>query len=155
VRSTFRSVAHPDGRPARVVYAQWIVAPLGACTLPIMIGATASALEGNPVWGYLVWGFPVALIAASIWTHFSLATTPAELHLRAGQCAVQSVYDVLYDRPLRWSTLYDVRVSTDLLEISVGWTTRVCRRTEWPEFSRLREASRQAVGSQLSSSPAP
>ncbi len=137
-----------------MVYAQWIVGPLGTCTVPIMIGATASALEGNPVWGYLVWGFPVALLAASIWTHFALATTPAELHLRSGQCAVQTVYDVLYDRPLRWSNLYDVRVSSDRIEISVGWTTRLCRREDWPEFSQLRDASNRAVQPPLPSSSA-
>jgi hypothetical protein len=154
VRSTFYSVDHPNGMPAGMVYAQWIVTPLGACTLPIMIGATASALEGNPIWGYLVWGFPAALVAATLWSHFALVTTPAELHLRSGQCAIRSVADVLRDRPLRWSNLYDVSVSTDRIEISLGWTTRLCRREDWPEFAELRDASNQAVQAHLSSSPA-
>ena len=109
-----------------------------------MVGATASALQGNPVLGYLIWGVPVALLVATLWTHFRLSTTPAELHLRSGQVALRSIQDVLLNRSLNWLPLYNVRVSPDYTEISVRWNTRIFRRTEWPAYDRLRDAAKQA-----------
>jgi hypothetical protein len=109
-----------------------------------MIGATASALQGHPVWGYLVWGLPLALVVASTWTQFTLSRTTAELHLRTGQCAVRSVHDVLSNRALDWQELYGVQESAVDVELSFGWTTLVCRREEWPEFAALKEAATRA-----------
>lgn len=109
-----------------------------------MIGATAAALQGHPVWGYLVWGLPSAILVATLWTQFTLSTTPAELHLRPGQVAVRSIYDVLRNRPENWNPLYNVEVSHAYLEISVGWNTHVFRRTDWPKYERLRTVAQQA-----------
>lgn len=111
---------------------------------PLMIGATAAALQGHPVLGYLIWGFPSAIIIASLWTHFRLSSTPAELHLRSGKVATRSIQDVLLDRPVQWHPLHNVRVSTEYTEVSVGWATQVCRRAEWPEYDKLRETAQQA-----------
>lgn len=145
--ATFRSVHHPADRPKGLVYARQLAGPIGACTLPIMIGATATALLGQQIWGYLVWGLPAALGVASIWTQFALSNTVAELHLRAGKCAVRSVHDVLYDRSLTWHPLYNVKGSPGEIELSVGWTARVCSQQDWPEFPELRSAAQQALHS--------
>lgn len=110
-----------------------------------MIGAAATALQGNPIWGYLIWGLPAALGLASIWTQFMLATTTAELHLRAGKCATRSVHDVIHDRALKWHPLYNVKEAPRKIELSVGWTARVCSQRDWPRFEELRSTAQQAL----------
>lgn len=143
MQTVFKSRHHPGGRSQGFVYTKALVRPLGACTAPLMLGATASALQGQPVWGYLVWGFPAALVVAFLWTHFRLSSTSAELHLRPGQAAVQSIKDVVGDRSPSWYPLHNVRETPQYTEISVGWTTYVCRRRDWPQYERLREKARQ------------
>lgn len=140
----FKSRFHPEDRPRGLVYTQALVKPLGACVAPLMIGATAAALQGHRVWGYLVWGLPSALVVASLWTHFRLSTLPAEIHIRAGQVAVRSVGDVLRARALDWHPLHNVRTSAQEIEISVGWSTRICRRQNWAKYQQLRETAQQA-----------
>lgn len=144
VQTVFKSVHHPDGRPPGLVYTEALVKPIGACTSPLMIGATASALQGAPILGYLVWGVPAAFVVAMFWTHFRLSSTPAELHLRSGQVALQSVQDVILDRAPDWDPLYNVRVSAEYLEISVRWNTQMFRRREWPNYDHLRDAAKEA-----------
>jgi hypothetical protein len=118
-----------------------------------MIGATAAALQGHPVWAYLVWGFPAALFVASVWTQFTLSTTPAEVHFKPGQCAVLSILEVLRDVPPDYHPLYNVRVTPWQTELALGWNTQVCTRTDWPQYSELREAAQQAVNSTREPAP--
>lgn len=148
--TSFQSRHHPGARPAAAVYAERLIGPLGACTLPIMIGATVAALEGQSVWPFLVWGFPLALGVASIWTQFALSRTIAAVSLRDGKCAVESIRDVLHDSPRDWEPLYDVRETSGSVELFLEWTTYVCRRPDWPEFSDLRRRARRATGSRAS-----
>lgn len=119
-----------------------------------MIGATAAALQGQPVWQFLVWGLPSALVVASLWTRFMMAATPAELHFRAGQAAIQSIHDVLENRSPSWAPLYNVRVTPGSTEISFGWDTIIVRRRNWPNYNDLRDAAQQALRSQRVSSVA-
>lgn len=134
------------------MYTERLIGPLGACTLPVMIGATVAALEGQSTWPFLVWGFPLALTVASVWTQFALSRTIAAVHLREGECAVESVREVLQDGPREWENLYDVQESGGSVELFLEWTTYVCRRPDWPEFAALRRAARQATGPQASRS---
>lgn len=150
VTTSFESRHHPGSRPRASVYAERLIGPLGACTLPIMIGATVAALEGQSVWPFLVWGFPLALGLASIWTQFALSRTVAAVHLRDGKCAVESVRDVLRRQPRDWEPLYDVRETGGSVELLLGWTTYECRRPDWPEFSELRRSARRATGTRAS-----
>ncbi|MFB6248601.1 MAG: hypothetical protein ABEL97_08535, partial [Salinibacter sp.] len=146
VTTSFQSRHHPGPRPRASVYAERLIGPLGTCTLPVMIGATVTALEGQSTWPFLVWGFPLALATASIWTQFALSRTVAAVHLREGECAVESVHEVLQDGPRQWESLYDVRETGGSIELFLEWTTYVCRRPDWPEFADLRRAARQATG---------
>jgi len=141
----FESTHHPGEASSPLVYARRLAGPLGTCTVPVMIGATVAALQGQSVWMYTVWGLPMALAIASAWTRFALSSTPAELHLRAGQCAIRSVLDVLRDRPPDWHVLYGIEESATEMTFLLGWSTQVCRRREWPRFEELREASRHAT----------
>lgn len=120
-----------------------------------MIGATVAALQGHATWPYLVWGFPGALLLASVWTQFALSTTIAEVRFRDGECVVASVHDVLRDGPPQWESLYDVSEASGAVELYLGWTTHVLRREDWPDFAALRSAARRATGLSSDSQPSP
>lgn len=109
-----------------------------------MIGATTSALLEQPVWAYLVWGLPAAIGLATVWAHFSMARTTAEIRLRSGQAALRSVYDVLRDRPLDWEPIYNVRTTSWNTELSVGRSTHELMPKQWPEYESLSEAAKHA-----------
>jgi hypothetical protein len=151
----FESIHHPGDDPARLVYARRLTGPLGACTIPVMIGATVAVLQGQSVWMYTVWGLPMALGAASAWTRFTLSITPAELHLRGGECAIRSVLDVLRDRAPDWNVLYGVEESAAEVKLLLGWNARVLRNREWPQFETLRDASRQTIYAESDNGRAP
>lgn len=120
-----------------------------------MVVATASALQGKPVWGYLAWGLPAAILIATLWAQFMLSRTVAEVRLRPGQAAIRSVHDVLYDRSPDWYPLYNVRQTPWHVEMSVGWNTYEFGPRQWPEYEALRTAAREAFHSEASSSAHP
>ncbi len=151
----FRSIHHPAGSPWGIVYTRFLARPLGVCTVPLMIGATTSALLGQPIWAYLVWGLPSAIALATVWTHFTMARTIAEVGFRPGQAAFRSVYDVLLDRPLVWKPIFDVRTTSWHVELSAGRTTYELRQDRWPEFDALQDAARQSFQSETASSTSP
>jgi len=146
VTASFQSRHHPGSAPRGLVYARRLAGPLGACTLPLMIGATVAALLGEAVWPFLVWGLPAALLVATGWARFALSTTTASVHLREGKCAIESVHDVLRNRSRTWEPLYGIRESSGDIELYLEWTTYVLRPADWPEFASLRTAARQASG---------
>lgn len=124
------------------------------CTIPLMIGATTSALLGHRIWAYLVWGLPAALVLSTLWAHFSLARTLAEVNLRPGQAAFRSVYDVLRDRPRDWQPILDVRTTGWDTQLSVGRTTYTLQPDQWPRYGALQDTARQSFRpSDFSSSP--
>lgn len=142
--TTFKSVHHPGNTPWGLVYTQFLARPLGVCTVPLMIGATTSALLGQPVWAYLVWGLPSALTLATVWTHFSMSRTLAEVRFQSGHAALRSVSDVLRNRPLEWKPIFHVRTTSWHLELSVGRTTHEMSPASWPDYQALCEAARHA-----------
>lgn len=117
-----------------------------------MIGATTSALLSQPIWGYLVWGLPAALVLATVWTHFAMSRTIAEVTFQSGQAAFRSVYDVLLDRRLDWKPLFNVRTTSWHIELSVGRTTYMLQPDQWPNYDTLRDAARQSFRPEASSS---
>lgn len=150
----YQSTDHPGDTPAPAVYSRALARPIGACVAPVMVGAAAAALQGNPVWGYLLYGLPSAIAVATLWTQFWLMRTTAEIGLRSGQAAVQSVHDIMYGRSPDWQALHYVRVGRWEVELSVGWRTYTCRPENWPKYEELRSAAEQAFQSSHSSPPA-
>ena len=137
------------------MYTQALVKPIGACMAPLMIGATAAVLQEQEVWGYLVWGVPSALLLATLWTHFRLSSITAEIQIRPGQVAVRSIQDVLLGRPPDWSPLHNVKASPNEVELSVGWTTHICRRANWAHHKSLIDVARQAIQAERHSPSSP
>lgn len=142
--TTFQSTHHPGDTPWGIVYTRFLARPLAACTIPLMIGATTSALMGQPIWTYLVWGLPAAIGLATVWAHFSMSRTIAELVLRRGQAALRSVYDVLLGRPFEWKPIYKVRTTSWHTELSVGRTTYELQPGDWPDYDTLEEVAQQS-----------
>ena len=141
VPTTFQSTSHPGNAPWGIVYTRFLARPLAVCVIPLMIGATTSALLGKPIWAYLFWGLPFALLLATIWTYFTLDRTIAEVRVRSGQIALRSVYDVLRDRPPNWKPLFNVRTTSWHTELSVGRTTYMLHPNRWPNYEGLKEAA--------------
>lgn len=152
VATIFESTYHPGDTAWGVVYTRFLARPLGVCTVPLMIGATTSALLDQPIWFYLVWGLPAAIALATAWTHFSLSRTIAEIRFRSGQAAVRSVYDVLLERPPEWKPIFTVRTTSWHVELSVGRTTHELQADTWPDYDALQKAARQSFQSEVSSS---
>ena len=117
-----------------------------------MIGATTSALLGQPIWAYLVWGLPAAIALATVWTHFTLSRTIAEVGFRPGQAALRSVYDVLLNRPLNWKPIFNVRTTSWHVELSAGRTTYELHHDQWPNHDALSDAAVQAFQPETSPS---
>lgn len=140
----FTSVHHPDGMPAAVAYGRALVGPLGFCTLPVMIAATTAALQEASVWPFLMWGLPVALLVATLWTRFRLGTTPAEIHIRPREAAVRSVHDCLAAAPLDWQRIHQVRKKHTALIVTMGLDAYRLVYADWPDHPALLDALRAA-----------
>lgn len=152
--TTFKSTHHPGDAPWGLVYTRFLARPLSVCTIPLMIGATTSALLDQSVWGYLVWGLPIALGLATVWTHFSMSRTVAEVGFRSGQAALRSVHDVLRGRPYEWKPIFSVRATTMRVEISIGRTTYLLYPKQWPDYDALKDAARQSFRPESPAAPA-
>lgn len=150
--TVFESTDHPKGTPWGLVYTRFLARPLAVCTIPLMVGATTSALLKQPVWAYLVWGLPIALVLATLWTHFSLNRTLAEVSFRPGQAAVRSVGDVLSDQPRDWEPIFNVRTTSWSVEVALGRTTYVFGAERWPNFEALGDVARESFRPQASAS---
>lgn len=154
--AVFESTHHPGNTPAPLVYGQALLAPLAFFTLPVMIAATAAALQQHLLLPYLTWGLPTALVAATLWTRFRLGATPAEVRVRDHQAAVRSVHDCLGAAPDdHWQWIHEIRSGADALIVTMGFETYRFRYDEWPEHRALLDALRSArAGAASSSQPA-
>lgn len=151
----FESTHHPNDTPWGIVYTRFLARPLAVCTVPLMIGATTSALLSQPIWVYLVWGLPAAIALATVWTHFTMSRTIAEIGFRSGQARLRSVYDVLLDQPVGWKPIFKVRTTTWHVELSVGRTTYELQGDQWPDFDALQDVARKSFQPEGSPSVSP
>jgi hypothetical protein len=152
--AVFRSVHHPGDKPQALVYGRALGAPLIFCFLPVMISATAVALQQQPIAPFLTWGAPAAFGAAVIWTRYQLSATPAEIHVRDHEAAVRSVHDCLdASRSLHWEWIHEIRVGPDALIVTMGFETYRFPHGVWPNSQSLRDALRSAQSAGPSTSP--
>lgn len=156
IMAVFESIHHPGDTPAALVYGRALAAPLGFFTVPVMIAATAAALQQHLLLPFLTWGLPAALIAATLWTRFRLGATPAEVRVRDHQAAVRSVHDCLKTASDdHWQWIHEIRSGADALIVTMGFETYRFRYNVWPEHRALLDALRSArKGSSARSQPA-
>ena len=141
----FRSIHHPGDMPPPLVYGRALLAPLAFCLLPVMISATAAALQQQPIGPFLTWGPPAALGAAALWTRYQLSATPAEVHVRDHEAAVRSVQGCLMaNQPLHWEWIHEIRESSEGLIVTMGFETYRFPHASWADTRSLRDALRSA-----------
>jgi hypothetical protein len=140
----FRSVDHPGTTPPAFVYGRALVRPIGVCMLPVMIGALVAALQGYPALSYLLVGFPGAIAVATLWTHYRLRTTLAEVRVRPDAAALRTIRECARDEPPVWQRVLDLRTTRSTLEATIGRGTYTIRTARWPEHDALLEALRHA-----------
>lgn len=138
--ATFESVHHPGDRPASHLYVQALGTRVLAFMLPLMIGSATAILLGRDPLVVAIWGTPVAVGAAAMWTGFHLARTPARLDLRGDRVAIHSIWDVASGRRPALRPLLGTERTPEGLRVSAGWTVHHLRSRDWPRFDRLRRA---------------
>jgi len=121
--------------------------PLAACMMPVMIGALVAMLQGLPVLYFLYAGFPLAVLAAALWTIVQMRREPVELHIRDGAVSVRSLTAAAQPREnLRWYRLLDVRRRQDGIEITLGYEMYIFRKKLWPDLDELTGRLEQLLG---------
>ena len=140
----FHSTAHPAGASASLVWARALVLPLATAMLPVMIATLVAALEGLSLLPFLVFGFPGAIAAATLWTRYRLSLTLAEIHVRGGEAAVRTVTEVLRDRRLTWRSVFDLRKTKTTFIVAVGRTHYELDDADWPDVRALLNALQKA-----------
>lgn len=145
----FHSTAHPEGRPAALVYSRAMVGPLNVLLVPLMLFALAAVLLGQRIWPYFFWACVPALLLAWAWARFQLGRLPAEVNVRPaqGEAAVRSVHDVLHDRPPVWHRAARLRLEREALRVDLGDTSHRLLVSRWPQAEALSEALRRAARS--------
>ncbi len=140
----FRSRHQPGGAPPATVYGGYLIRTLGLCMIPLMLGATAAALQARPALPYLVWGFPPALLLALGWTHYRLRTLPAEIRVSGDRVSMFSVWDCLQGASSSGHhRVLDLKVSRTTLEVTIDRTPYTLARRDWPEAGPLLDALRR------------
>ncbi len=140
----FQSIFHPEEKSAVRVYGEALVAPLGACMLPLMIMATIQVLQNIDPLPHVAALAPIAILFAIMWTRFRLRSTSAELHTYPGMAALQSIDDVLQNRSLDWRPVFDVREAPDRLHVTMGHETHTLPDADWPGHDLLLDALRSS-----------
>lgn len=140
----FRSAHHPGATPAALVYGRALLGPLAFGAVPLMLAATAAALQQTSVLPFLVWGLPAALVLATLWTRFRLGAIPAEVRVRPHQIAVRSVHDCLRATAPHWQRIHGIRHNTTALIVTAGFDTYRFPYADWPDPTALLDALRAA-----------
>ena len=140
----FYSTAHPAGTPASLVWARALVRPLAAALVPVMLVTLAAALEGASLLPFLLGGFPVATVAAMLWTRYHLAQTVAEIHVREREAAVRTVAEVLGHGRLAWRPVLDLRKTKTTFVVALGRTQHEFDDADWPDVRHLLDALQRA-----------
>ncbi len=140
----FQSAAHPQDRPAALVYGRALAPPLGACLLPVMVVTAAAVLLGHAVLPELWAATGGAFVVAVAWARLRLRRTLAEVRVGAERAAVRSVHDVLRRQPFDWQPVLDLRVRDGVVAVAVGHEDFALRHADWPRREDLLSALQRA-----------
>ena len=118
--------------------------PLGACMIPVMLGAlTAMLMRTDPI-GWLYWGFPIALLVAAAWTVFQLLRRTVEVQVRGEAVRVLSAWEVAGRTETAWVSVLDVDRRSGELIVTLGHDTRRLEAEDWPDLGRVERALESA-----------
>ncbi|MBO6577202.1 MAG: hypothetical protein JJ896_17855 [Rhodothermales bacterium] len=143
--TVLRSRHHPGEVGRSVLFGASMVKPLGACMIPVMLGALTSMLTAQPVLRFLTIGFPVALAVASAWTVFQLLRRAVEVETSGEAVRIRSAWDVAGGRVPEWLSVLDVRREDPWISIVLGHDARRLRISDWPNSAKLEAVVREAA----------
>lgn len=141
----FRSRAHPGKAPWGLVYARRFVRPFAYCVLPVMIGALLAVLQGFTVLAFLTVGLPLAILIASGWTLYQMASTLAEIWVRPGAAMARTIGEYIRKQAIpAWKPIFELRTSAESLVVGLGDAYYTLARDDWPDADALLEGLRKA-----------
>lgn len=109
-----------------------------------MLGALAAVLQGRAALEFLWIGLPAALLIATLWTHFHLRRTLAEIRVREGAAALRTVAECLWSSsPPAWQPVHDLRTTGTVIQTSIGHQAYELPHAEWPDHEALLSALKQ------------
>jgi hypothetical protein len=148
---TFHSIHHPGDMSLALVMARAQAQPVALALIAVMVATLPAVLRGEPVLGTVVWVAPLAYGIAAAWSLYELRRRPAELIVRGGFGTVRSVWDVARSREsfdaerIRLHPLFEPGKKDGLMHLGIGDTVFTLRPTEWPRYTDLLAALRQAA----------
>lgn len=104
--------------------------------IPVMIGALVSMLQGYAALPYLTIGFPVAALAATLWTWVRVRGELCEIHIHEESVAVRSLFEAaLPASELEWKRIIDVDHEGRSATITLGLSSYRLEQADWPEWT--------------------
>gem|GEM_PF-2986193 len=145
-QQTFVSSRHPGELAYGVVFARSSVRTIAVAFLPLMVASLVAALRYEPILGFLLWGFPVALVGALLWTAFSLRRQICQIDIVGNMARLGSVHDVaLRVERRQFVIVFDARNYGTWMSIAAGDADYIALRDEWPEYNKLHDALINAI----------
>ncbi len=145
--SVFESIHHPGLRSYPLVFSQRVIRPISILFLPLMLVSVVVALRFEPILYMLYTGFPLATLAAFLWTAFKLRRDLAEVWIYEHWVVLRSVHDCTWNRykePKRLP-LFDARDYGNWIVIAAGDADYLLHREDWEDFEEMKSLLRQAV----------
>lgn len=137
---------YPQERTRAGILSSALVQPLGACMIPVMLGALTAMLTARPPLIWLTAGFPAALSVAFLWTIVQLQRRVVQLRIREEAVLAISSWDLLTaSGEDRWRSVLEVRSEPGVLLVTMGHDTRRLDRADWERPSELESQLRQAA----------
>ena len=141
----FRSKRHGGSLPPAVLFGQALALPIGICSLPVMIGALVTMLQGRAVLHFLLVWFPVAIVVAWAWTAMRLRGDVVELTFGDILVTTRTGWEVALGRAPKSSVaVLDVRRAGDDLLVTLGREPTRLLRSDWPDLDAIESACRRA-----------
>lgn len=145
MEQVFRSSRHGGDQPPAVLFGQALGVPIGICSLPVMIAALVTMLQGGRPLPFLLYWFPLSLGVAWWWTATRLRAEIVELTVGESSASFRTRWEVATGRKSRTpSAILDVRRSGHDLLVTIGYETIVIRQTRWRDLGKIETACRGA-----------
>jgi hypothetical protein len=121
-----------------VVFGSYLVRPIAAAMMPVMVIAVAMVLQGRDPLPFVAWAGPAAIALASAWTWFRMRSVIVEVVVTNNGAAALTILESLVrsTRP-RLQRVFDVRRNDRGIQITVGLATYVLESDEWPRMEDL------------------
>lgn len=141
----YRSKSHPGEQAPPVVFGSFLMQPIAAAMMPVMIIAVIMVLQSRDPLPFVGWAAPAAVGAASAWTWFRMRSLIVEVVVTHNGAAALTILESLGRRSeFRIQRVFDVRPTSRGTQITVGLATYTLETDDWPEMKALTTALERA-----------